>query len=125
MKGRVKKKEVREITCLLCPVGCKANVTIENEEAVEVENVECPRGEEYVLRELRAPMRDFFTTVRVRGARIPVVPVRATGPVPKGKIAECVSELAKITVDSPVRMGDVIVKNIMNLAVDIVAAREC
>jgi CxxC motif-containing protein len=121
----MKKEGVREVTCILCPVGCKARVTTENEEAPKVENVDCPRGEDYVLRELRAPMRDFFTTVRVRGARIPVLPVRAISPIPKGKMAECASELAKITVDSPVKMGDVVVKNILNLGVDIVATREC
>ena len=121
----MKKKEVREITCILCPVGCKAIVTTENEEAPKVESVECPLGEDYVLRELRAPMRDFFTTVRVKEAKVTILPVRATGPIPKGKIAECASELAKIRVDSPVKMGDVIVKNILNLGVDIIATREC
>ena len=121
----MKKKEVHEITCLLCPMGCKAKVTIENEAAPRVESVECPRGEDYTLRELRAPMRDFFTLVRVEGAKVTVLPVRATGPIPKGKIAECASELAKIKVGSPVKMGDVIIKNILNIGVDIIATKEC
>lgn len=117
------KEGTREITCILCPIGCKAMVTIKSGRPPRVENVECPRGEEYALGELRAPMRDFFTTVRVREARIPVLPVRATSPIPKEKMAKCVLELAKITVDPPVKMGDVIVKNILNLGADIVATR--
>ena len=117
------KRETREITCVLCPIGCKAMVTIKSGRPPRIENVECPRGEEYALRELRAPMRDFVTTVRVRGANISVLPVRATGPIPKEKMAKCTLELARKTVDSPVKMGDVIVKNIIGLGVDIVATR--
>jgi CxxC motif-containing protein len=120
----VKKKEVREITCIICPVGCRARVTIENGKISKIEGVECPRGEEYARRELEAPVRDFFTTVRIKGAMIPVLPVRATQPIPKDKILDCVSELADITVDAPVKAGDVIAKNLLGLRVDIVATRD-
>lgn len=81
----MKKKEVHEITCLLCPMGCKAKVTIENEAAPRVESVECPRGESYILRELRAPMRDFFTLVRVEGERLPYCPCEQLDPYQKGR----------------------------------------
>ena len=120
----MKKKEVRVITCIICPVGCKARVTIENGKITKIEDLECPRGEEYVTRELEAPVRDFFTTVRIEGAMTPVLPVRATQPVPKDKILGCVSELADITVDAPVKAGDVIAKNLLGLGVDIVATRD-
>ncbi|MEM2282016.1 MAG: DUF1667 domain-containing protein [Candidatus Hadarchaeales archaeon] len=112
-----------EITCLLCPLACKARVSTRDGEVVEIQNIECERGKGYVSREVRDPVRDFFTTVRVRGAKIPVLPVRATGPVPKGKLMECLSELAKVEVEAPVRLGDIVVKNILGLGVDIVATR--
>jgi len=38
-------------------------------------------------------------------------------------LMRCASELARIVVPAPVRIGDVIVKNIMNLGVDIVATK--
>ncbi len=47
----MKKREVRVITCIICPIGCKARVTIENGKISEIEDVECPRGEEYVTQE--------------------------------------------------------------------------
>ena len=120
----MKKREVRVITCIICPIGCKAKVTIENGKISKIEDVECPRGEDYVTREIEAPVRDFFTTVRIKGASIPVLPVRSTQPIPKNKILDCVSELANIVVDAPVEAGDVIVKNLLSLGVDIIATRD-
>lgn len=115
------KVETREITCIICPVSCRARVSLQNGDVLEVQNIECPRGREYALQEIRAPMRDFFTTVRVTNAPTQVISVRSTGPVPKVKLKECAFELAKIKVEAPVRRGDVIVKNILGLGVDIVA----
>jgi CxxC motif-containing protein len=113
----------REVTCILCPVGCRAKVIIREGE-MEVENIECPRGRDYVLKEVRQPERDFFTVVRITGATIPVLPVRATKPLPKEKLRGCASELAKVEVKAPVKLGDVIVKNILNLGADVVATRD-
>jgi len=112
------------LTCIICPVGCKARITIENGKITKIEDLECPRGEEYVTGELEAPTRDFFTTVRVEGAKIPVLPVRATQPIPKNKILDCVSELADIVVNAPIKAGDVIAKNLLGLGADIVATRD-
>jgi CxxC motif-containing protein len=120
----VKKKEVRVITCIICPVGCIAKVTIENGKITEIEGLECPRGEEYVRRELEAPVRDFFTTVRINGAAIPVLPVRSTQPIPKDKILDCVLELANVVVAAPVEAGEIIVRNPLGLEVDIIATRD-
>ena len=120
----MKKKEARVITCIICPIGCKAKVTIKNGKIFKIEDVECPRGEEYVTREIEAPVRDFFTTVRIKGANIPVLPVRSTQPIPKDKMLDCALELANIVVDAPVEAGDVIVKNLLGLGVDIIATRD-
>jgi CxxC motif-containing protein len=120
----LKKKEVRVITCIICPVGCRARVTIENGKISKIEDLECPRGEEYVRRELETPVRDFFTTVRIEGAAIPVLPVRATQPIPKDKIMDFVLELANIVVAAPVKTGEIIARNPLGLEVDIVATRD-
>ena len=118
------KAGTREVTCVLCPMGCKALVTIEGRNKIRVENVECQRGREYAVTELKAPKRDFFTTVRVRGARIPVCPVRTTRPIPKERINECNYALAKVVLQAPIRAGQTIVKNFLGLGVDVVATRD-
>ena len=118
------KKEMRLVTCIICPTGCRARVTIENGKITKIEDLECPRGEEYVGREIEAPVRDFFTTVRVKGATIPMLPVRSTQPIPKDRIMDCVLELANIVVEAPVKAGEIICKNPLGLGVDIVATRD-
>ena len=117
------KKETREVTCILCPVGCKITVEIESGEIAKIKNAGCKRGIDYAEQEIKSPVRDFFTTVRVKGGEIPVVSVRSSKPVPKHMLMRCASELAEIVVPAPVRIGDVIVKNIMNLGVDIIATK--
>lgn len=120
----MKTSEARTITCIICPVGCKAKVTLECGKTCRIENVECPRGEEYARRELETPMRDFFTTVRIKGASSPVLPVRSTTPIPIDQMQNCALELAKIVVSAPVKAGTTVVKNLLGLAVDIIATRD-
>jgi CxxC motif-containing protein len=118
------REKTLEVTCILCPVGCRAKVNVREGEITRIENIECERGEDYVSKEVKAPMRDFFATVRIKGAKIPLLPVRATGPVPKEKLMECSLVLANIEVSAPVKLGDVIVEDILGLGVDVVATRD-
>jgi len=119
----VGKAKTFELTCIVCPVGCKAKVTVKNGE-VKVKDVECPRGREYAVNEIREPTRDLFTTVRVKEGRIPVCSVRSTRPVPKDKVIDCAKEIAKVVVAAPIKANDVILENIQGLGVNIVATRD-
>lgn len=112
-----------EVTCIVCPTGCRAKVTVRNGE-VKVEGVECPRGSEYAVKEITAPTRDFFTTVPIKGGSVRVCPVRSTQPVPKGMVINCLKEMAEITLEAPIKMGDVVLKNVLGLGIDIVATRD-
>ena len=115
--------ETREIVCILCPIGCKISVEIKDGEVIKIENAECRRGRDYSIQEVTSPVRDFFTTVRVEGGMIPVLSVRSTRPIPKNMLMACASELAKIVISPPVRLGDTVVNNILNLGIDIVATK--
>lgn len=112
-----------EVTCIICPVGCRANVTVTGSE-VKVEGVDCPRGTKYVLKEITEPERDFFSTVQVKGGRISVCPVRSTQPVPKDRIVDCAKEMAGVVVEAPIQAGDVILDNINDLSISIIATRD-
>jgi len=116
--------ETREIICILCPMGCRINVEIEDGEVIKVEGAGCDRGTGYSIQEIKSPVRDFFTTVIVEGGRMRVLSVRSTRPVPKNMLMACASELAKIVVHAPVRLGDTIVENILNLGIDVVATKD-
>lgn len=94
----------------------------ENEKIV-VRGNECKRGEDYARNEFHLPVRGLTTTVRVRNGELRIVPVKANQPIPKEKIMECMEYLRKVEVEAPVKIGQVIVKNILGLGVDIIATR--
>jgi len=104
----------------MCPIGCRLTVTIRGDE-VKVEGNLCPRGREYAVQEVTEPRRDLFTVVEVEGGEIPVVPVRTTAPVPKEKMKQILRELAKIKLKAPVKAGDIIVRNVLGLGIDVIA----
>ena len=116
--------ETREVVCVLCPMGCKINVKIRNGKVIEIENNGCKRGIDYSMKEVTSPVRDFFTTIRVEHGRIPMLSVRSTQPVPKNQLMACALELSKLVVPAPVKIGDTIVKNILNLGIDIIATKD-
>ena len=61
------------------------------------------------------------STVKVTGSRLPVVPVKSAKPVPKELLLDCMQEINRVTVQAPVHIGDVVLANILNTGVDIVA----
>lgn len=104
-------------------MGCEAVVTMERRKAVKTEGLACSRGEEYVVGEVEAPMRDFFSTVSIEGGVVLVCPVRSTGPIPKDRIMDCSGKLAELAIPAPIRIGDIVMYNILGLGVDLIATR--
>ncbi|PKM73226.1 MAG: molybdopterin oxidoreductase [Firmicutes bacterium HGW-Firmicutes-16] len=111
---------VKEIICIVCPNGCSLR-TEKNDGEVTVTGNKCPKGEEYAKSELLCPQRTLTSTVATAFSEHPVLPVRITGAIPKGEIKIAMLEINKIIVDTKLKCGDVIVKNFMNLGVDLVA----
>lgn len=109
--------------CTVCPQSCDIVLEIGEAGDIAVSGNRCPRGSVYAENEYREPKRMITTTVRIEGARIPLLPVIGTGPVLKERLRDCLDLLYKISVKSPVKMGDVIVRDILGSGVDVVAAR--
>jgi len=113
-----------EITCINCPMGCALNVDMENGKVNHVAGAACKRGFAYAERECTNPTRIVTSTVPVHGGKnLRVIPVKTDSAIPKNKIADCLRSLQGIELDVPVRIGDVVVKNVCGTGVDIVAAR--
>lgn len=112
----------RELVCVACPLGCGITVTIDdNGEISEVTGNTCKRGDTYARNEVTAPARSLTTTVRVDGGKAYVVPVKSAGPVPKGMMLQCMEVINKASIKAPVKIGDVVIKDILGTGVDIVA----
>lgn len=109
--------------CVNCPVGCDIKVTIRDGEVSNVEGNTCPRAVEFARKEISDPVRVFATTVRVDGGKLPVCPVRSRGPVPKNRVFDISREVARLSVQAPIEIGQVIIPDVCGTGVDIVASR--
>ena len=109
------------MTCIACPLGCQLKATLSGEEIVAVAGNSCKRGEMYARSEIICPTRSLTTTVRCEGGIHPVVPVRSSMPVPKDKISECMKIINATCVQAPVRIGQIIIYNILGTDANIVA----
>lgn len=115
--------ETREMVCINCPLGCMLTVTKENDGGVTVTGNTCPRGETYGRTEMTDPKRVVTSTVRIKGQKNAVVSVKTAEPVPKGKISECIEALKTVEVSAPVAIGDVIVENVADTGVNVIATK--
>lgn len=113
--------ETKEFTCIRCPLGCNVVATLEDGRIVSITGNTCPRGAEYVTNELTDPRRIVTSLVKVTGGERSVVPVKTKTDIPKGKIFDCLEEIKKVTVKAPVTIGDVVLPNVCDTGVDIVA----
>ena len=124
----------RTLTCIICPNGCELELTYhidENGELVEkdsgaaiaVTGNKCPKGIAYAEQEIRNPMRNIASSINLIGGTIPLVSVRLTGPIPKAKIMDVMNVIRSASVNAPVKIGDVIIADVLGLGVDVIATR--
>jgi len=113
-----------ELTCIECPTGCTITATIENGSAVHLEGFGCRRGRDYATAEVECPTRILTTTVVARGLSVRMVPVRTSRPIPRARLMEAMAVLKKVRVSQPVCAGDVVLANVLDLGVDVVATRQ-
>ncbi|MBE6815430.1 MAG: DUF1667 domain-containing protein [Ruminococcaceae bacterium] len=110
----------KNLICVSCPLGCPIEVEIENGEILSVTGNTCKRGDAYARAELTNPVRSLTTTVKLVDGNLPVVPVKSSKPVPKDKMFECMKLINEATIKAPVKIGDVVIKDILGSGADIV-----
>ncbi len=114
--------EIRELTCIQCPLGCPLTVTVDGDR-VTVEGNTCPRGAAYGEKEVTHPTRTVTSTVVVEGGESARASVKTAQDIPKEKIFDVMSEIRKTKIKAPVTIGDVIIKNAAGTGVDIIATK--
>lgn len=64
------------------------------------------------------------TLVRIKGSDLcNVVPVKSSKPIDKRIWVECSKALSRIHVGPPIKIGDVVCKNVLNTGVDIICTK--
>jgi len=114
-----------KITCIVCPKGCEITVEVEDGIIKSINGYGCPMGKKHAVTEITKPMRVLMTVVKCIDGDLPVVSVKTEKPIPKDKLLEASRYLKRVEVKAPVRIGDVIVDDILGLGVKVIATRPC
>ena len=101
----------RDMICIICPRGCSLTAEI-TENGVQVSGIACPKGEEFAINECTNPVRTVTATVRVSNRYNTMVSVKTVTPVAKDKMMDVMAALREIQVQAPVKIGDIILKDV-------------
>lgn len=115
--------EVRELTCIGCPMGCALTVTLENGEVTSVSGNTCKIGENYGREEVLNPRRTITSTMKVVGGEAEVVSVKTKEAIPKGRMMECMAAINETQVKAPVSIGDVLISDVAGTKIAVVATK--
>ncbi|HHX52515.1 MAG TPA: DUF1667 domain-containing protein [Erysipelothrix sp.] len=116
------KKET--FTCIGCPIGCTLEVTMHDLENIVVEGNLCAIGDRYGKKEIVSPVRMVTSTVLVDEGVDSLVPVKTDKEINKTLMVELARALAGVKVKAPVHIGDVLVENILDSGVNMIATSE-
>lgn len=111
---------MKEITCIVCPNGCKLTVKKENGE-YHVTGHKCKRGISFAIQEMEDPRRTLCTTVKTSFKEIPRLSVRTDGEIQKHLIHPLMQQLRKIEIKEPVTVGEIIEENVFDSGINIIA----
>lgn len=120
--------ETLQFNCTTCPSECLLTVKVErdaNGAVVEVRSVtgnSCPRGDTFAHQELTCPMRVLTTTVAVSGSDEALLPVRTSEAIPLALHAQAMDLLRGVVIEAPIRMGDVVLEDLLGTSIDLVAS---
>jgi len=115
---------VKVIRCIVCPTGCEIQAKKDESGKITFEGYTCNRGLEYAEQEFYEPKRILTTTIRVENGFLPLIPVRTDIPILKDKLKEALSEIAKTQVKAPIKMGDILIANVLDSGSNIIASRD-
>jgi CxxC motif-containing protein len=112
----------KEFTCIVCPMSCALTVEEGNGEILVMGNG-CKRGQEFGINEFTNPKRMVTTTVKVTGSHLKRLPVISTDELPLDHLFVYMHDLYQVILKAPIEKGQIIIENIGNTGVDIVASR--
>lgn len=113
---------VSQCVCVCCPQGCICELTVDDLGNFAVSGNNCVRGVDYAIAETTYPVRELTMTVPVAGCLEPLS-VKTSKPIPKTMIRKVVDRIRSLHLSAPVRMHEVVLKNVCDLSVDVVATK--
>lgn len=111
-----------ELICIGCPKGCRLTVNENND--FTVTGNKCEIGARYGKEELVNPTRTLTSTIRIKGLENRVCPVKSDKPLPKTLLLEAMRIINENSVSLPIEMHQVIIENILDTGINIIATKE-
>lgn len=102
-------------------MGCCLSVKRIDGEKISVAGNSCAYGANYAETEINNPVRVLTTTVMAENGT--QIPVRTLCPIPKQKLFDAMREVKMHCVKLPVVLGQVIIENIAQTGVDLIATK--
>lgn len=122
--------ETLRFNCTTCPSECLLTVKVERDAdgaVVEVRSAtgnSCLRGDTFAHQELTCPMRVLTATVAVSGGEEALLPARTAEAIPLELHAQAMDLIRGLVVKAPIRMGDVVLENLLNTKIDLIASMD-
>lgn len=121
--------ETLSFHCTTCPNDCALTVEVEtaadgSRSVVNVSGNRCPRGIKFANTEVTRPERVLATTVVITDGDEKLLPVRTRTALPFDMHAAAMELLRTTVVSAPITMGDVVVPNILDSGIDVIASMD-
>ena len=112
--------------CSVCPVGCDLNIIKDKSDhsLYKVEGNRCGRGQGYGIKTILEPSRVLTSRALLKDGPMSRVPVKTNGVIPEYLVDQCMEIIKTTVVSAPINTGDIIIKNILDTGVDLIAARK-
>ena len=110
-----------EMTCIVCPIGCRMTVDRTADGSVEVSGNRCKRGAAYAHEEFQDPRRVVTGNCAISGAQSSRLPVRSSNGVPIDDLAPFLKAMYEIRLSAPVNRGDLLASDLGSTGIDLIA----
>lgn len=104
--------------CTVCPKGCVMQVETT---PFSISGNQCERGEVFARQEIENPKRVLTAVVKTDDPQFPLLSVRTDRTIDKSQLFQAMKAVKDIKVSGPVRLGQVVARNIAGTGADLVA----
>jgi CxxC motif-containing protein len=97
---------------------------VDEEGDLKVSGNECQRGEDYGIKECKAPTRMICSTVAVKGGLYRRCPVKTSEPIPKQLIKKAMEALDGVCLSAPIVLGQTAAADLCGTGIAFVTTRD-
>lgn len=117
--------KVIDKTCKVCTMACELKIARDenNPSSYIVKGNRCNRGKEFGIKEILEPSRVLTSRVLLKHGPMGRLPVKTNGVIPENLVDKCMEIIKTTEVSAPIEKGQIIIENILNTGIDVVAAR--